>query len=88
MKRFMLLAVVASAFAVGGADYPLIAFRLTDSPVRDPEFFKFYRSMQAYEQGLKSDNTRLVISPDSEFFKYFQSPNGRPSPPAAPAPRP
>ncbi len=55
---------------------------------RDADFFGFYRSMQAYEQGLKSGDTRLVISPDSEFFKYFQSPNGRPSQPAAPAPRP
>ena len=30
---------------------------------RDPDFFGFYRSMQAYEQGLKSGDTRLVISP-------------------------
>lgn len=55
---------------------------------RDADFFGFYRSMQAYEQGLKSGDTRLVISPDSEFFKYFQSPGGRPAQPAAPAPRP
>lgn len=41
---------------------------------QDIDFFAFYRSMQAYEQGLKSGDTRLVISPDSEFFKYFQSP--------------
>ena len=40
MKRFVLSAVVASASAVFGADYPLIVFRLTDSPVRNPEFFK------------------------------------------------
>ncbi len=43
---------------------------------RDPDFFGFYRSMQAYEQGLKSDETRLVISPNSEFFKYFNDPAG------------
>jgi membrane protease subunit HflC len=43
---------------------------------RDPDFFGFYRSMQAYEQGLKSSDTRLVISPDSEFFKYFGNPGG------------
>jgi membrane protease subunit HflC len=43
---------------------------------RDPDFFGFYRSMQAYEQGLKPDDTRLVISPNTEFFKYFNDPVG------------
>jgi membrane protease subunit HflC len=42
-----------------------------DAFSRDPEFFNFYRSMQAYERGLKPGDTRLVLSPDSEFFKYF-----------------
>lgn len=55
-----------------------------DAYGRDPDFFDFYRSMQAYEQGLKAGDTRLVISPDSEFFKYFQSPGGNKQ---APAPR-
>jgi membrane protease subunit HflC len=44
---------------------------------RDPEFFEFYRSMQAYEKGLKSGETRLLISPDSDFFKYFSDPHGK-----------
>ncbi len=44
---------------------------------RDPDFFAFYRSMQAYEQGLKSGDTRMVISPTSEFFKYFNDPTGK-----------
>jgi len=44
---------------------------------RDPDFFAFYRSMQAYEQGLKSGDTRMVISPDSEFFRYFNSASGQ-----------
>jgi modulator of FtsH protease HflC len=43
---------------------------------RDPEFFEFYRSMQAYEKGLQSKDTRLLISPDSDFFKYFADPLG------------
>ncbi len=42
---------------------------------RDPDFFAFYRSMQAYEEGLKSNDTRLVITPNSEFFRYFNDPN-------------
>lgn len=53
---------------------------------KDPEFFDFYRSMQAYENGLKSADTRLLISPDSDFFKYFSDPHGKSSAaPAAPA---
>jgi membrane protease subunit HflC len=53
-----------------------------DAYTRDPDFFEFYRSMQAYEKGLKSEDTRLLLSPDSEFFKYFTDPLGgsRPAP--------
>ena len=43
----------------------------------DPEFFAFYRSMQAYETGLKGGDTRLVLSPNSDFFRYFNDPTGR-----------
>ncbi len=46
---------------------------------QDPDFFSFYRSMQAYESGLKSSDTRLVISPNSEFFRYFGNPDGKPA---------
>lgn len=49
---------------------------LADSYNRDAEFFAFYRSMQAYETGLKSGDTRLVITPESEFFKYLNNPAG------------
>ncbi|MBU6140958.1 MAG: protease modulator HflC [Proteobacteria bacterium] len=40
---------------------------------RDPEFADFYRSMNAYKTALQSDKTRMIISPDNEFFKYFGS---------------
>ena len=43
---------------------------------KDPEFFSFYRSMQAYETGIKSGDTRMLLSPDSEFFRYFNAPSG------------
>jgi membrane protease subunit HflC len=46
---------------------------------QDPGFFTFYRSMQAYEAGLKPGDTRLVLSPNSDFFRYFNDPNGRQS---------
>ncbi|MDR7038250.1 membrane protease subunit HflC [Methylobacterium sp. BE186] len=44
---------------------------------KDPDFFSFYRSMQAYEAGLKGSDTRLVISPNSDFFRFFGDPQGR-----------
>jgi membrane protease subunit HflC len=45
---------------------------------RDPDFFAFYRSMQALEAGLKSGDTRMVLKPDSEFFRFFVDPSGKP----------
>ena len=43
---------------------------------QDPDFFAFYRSMQAYEAGLKSSDTRLVLSPNTDFFRFFNDPSG------------
>ena len=50
----------------------------------DPEFFTFYRSMQAYDTGFKGD-TRAVLSPKSDFFRYFSTPTPTPAPADAPA---
>ena len=38
---------------------------------KDPEFFSFYRAMQAYETALIGGDTTLILSPDSDFFKFF-----------------
>lgn len=60
---------------------------------RDKEFFSFYRSMQAYENAFQHNDTRMVLKPDSEFFRFFVDPEGkggtgapaqRPAPQAAP----
>jgi modulator of FtsH protease HflC len=50
---------------------------------KDPDFFAFYRSMTAYENGLKSNDTRFLLRPDSDFFRFFGSAGGRPSAAAA-----
>jgi membrane protease subunit HflC len=42
---------------------------------KNPEFFAFYRSLQAYRDSLDSDDQVLVLQPDSDFFKYFGSSN-------------
>ena len=44
---------------------------------KDPDFFAFYRSMQAYETGIRQNDTRMVLQPDSEFFRYFVDPSGK-----------
>ena len=49
---------------------------------QDPDFFSFYRSMQAYEEGLKAGDTRMLLSPDSEFFRYFNNPTGKAASPS------
>ena len=40
---------------------------------RDPEFADFYRSMSAYKTAFSNDKTKMIISPDSDFFKYFNN---------------
>jgi membrane protease subunit HflC len=45
---------------------------------RDSEFFGFYRAMQAYENGLRSNDTRMLLKPDSDFFRFFNDPSGKP----------
>jgi membrane protease subunit HflC len=46
---------------------------------RDPDFFAFYRAMQAYEKALIGGDTSLILSPDSEFFKFFGDINQKPA---------
>jgi hypothetical protein len=62
-----------------------------------PQSRGFYRSMKAYEIGLGSGDTRMLLSPDSEFFQYFNSAGGQasgakpgehPTTPAEPKPTP
>jgi len=61
-----------------------------DAYNRDQGFFAFYRSMQAYEKSMQHGDTRLVLRPDSDFFRYFSDPAGRATPntPSAPSSQP
>jgi membrane protease subunit HflC len=64
---------------------------LAEAYGEDQEFFSFMRSMDAYRNALKGDNTTLMIEPDSSFFDYLRSPNGigaAPVPAPVPAPAP
>jgi membrane protease subunit HflC len=44
---------------------------------KDPEFYSFYRTMEAYREGLGGDSTTLVLSPDSDFLRYFKDQSGK-----------
>lgn len=45
---------------------------------KDADFFAFYRSMKAYEESMKENNTTFILSPDSDFFRYLErGPGGR-----------
>ena len=46
---------------------------LAEAYTKDEEFFRFYKSMSAYTEGLSSKNTTMVLTPDSDFFKYFNT---------------
>ena len=53
---------------------------------KDADFYAFYRSMTAYENSMKGSDTRFLLRPDSEFFRYFANPTGKTA--AAPTPTP
>ena len=61
-----------------------------DAYGQDPDFFNFYRTMQAYEKSMQHGDTHLVLRPDTDFFRFFGDPEGKTMPggtaaPAAPA---
>ena len=60
-----------------------------DAFQRDPGFFEFYRSMNAYGAALQGTGTTMVLSPNTEFFRFFRNSSGSDTAaPAAPAPQP
>jgi modulator of FtsH protease HflC len=56
---------------------------LAEAYGQDPDFFAFYRSMQAYQEALSGDNTTVVLSPSSDFFRYFSQTQPQAAKPAA-----
>ena len=46
---------------------------------RDPEFFQFWRTMQAYREVFSTGESRMVLTPESDFFRYFREMPVRPA---------
>ncbi|HEY5931149.1 MAG TPA: protease modulator HflC, partial [Burkholderiales bacterium] len=44
---------------------------------QSPEFYAFYRSLEAYRQSFKNKGDLLILEPSSDFFKYMKNPSGR-----------
>jgi membrane protease subunit HflC len=57
-----------------------------DAYGKDPDFFSFYRTMQAYERSMQHGDTHLVLKPDTDFFRFFNDPSGKEGAAAAGAP--
>jgi membrane protease subunit HflC len=73
-ERVVLLAEARKEAQIARGEGDGEAVRIfADAFGKDVEFFTFYRSMQAYRDALGDDNTSFVLSPDSEFFRYFGS---------------
>ena len=73
-ERVVLLAEARKEAQIARGEGDGEAVRIfADAFGQDVEFFTFYRSMQAYRDALGDDNTSFVLSPDSEFFRYFGS---------------
>ena len=62
----------ADAKRIRGDGDALAAKKFADSFNKDPEFYRFYRSLEAYKETFSSSNNMLVIKPDDAFFKYFR----------------
>lgn len=48
-----------------------------DAFKKDPEFYAFYRTMEAYKASMSGENTTFILSPDSDFLKFFESETGK-----------
>ena len=50
-----------------------------DTYKKNPEFFSFLRSMEAYRKSFENSGGVMVLKPDNEFFRYYRNPNGAPT---------
>jgi membrane protease subunit HflC len=76
-KRTEILAAAArDALKIRGEGDAKAAALYSAAYGRNPEFYSFYRSLQAYKNSLGKDGDLMVVSPDSDFFRYMRGPGG------------
>jgi membrane protease subunit HflC len=81
-ERTVLLAEARKQSEILRGEGDNIAYKIyAEAAGKDPEFYRFYRSMEAYKKGLSNDDTTMVLTPDSEFFRYFRDLHGAERPP-------
>ena len=78
-KIVLLAEAQTKAETLRGAGDGLAIKIYADAFGQDPEFFAFYRSMQAYKKSMDSQDTTMVLSPNSDFFRFFGDMTGRDS---------
>ena len=76
-KTVLLAEAQRKAEAIRGDGDALAIKIYADAFGRDPKFFKFYRSMQAYEKTFVDKDTTMILSPESDFFSYFGDKKGK-----------
>ncbi|HRL21310.1 MAG TPA: protease modulator HflC [Alcaligenes sp.] len=76
-RQELLADAYAQAQAVRGQGDGQAASIYADSYSKNPEFYRFYRSLEAYRGAFGKEGDTLVISPDSEFFNYWSNPSGQ-----------
>jgi membrane protease subunit HflC len=75
--RTILLAEAQRKAQILSGEGDALSYKIyADAFGQDPDFFAFYRSMQAYRETIGGDDT-MVLSPDSDFFRFFSDPRGR-----------
>ena len=60
------------SFWIDGPCQHMTLLHNADAFKKDPDFYAFYRSLEAYRKSLSNPETTLVLSPDSEFFQFFE----------------
>lgn len=74
-ERTVLLAEAQSAAQKARGEGDSQAMRIISEAMgKDPEFYAFYRTLEAYRNAFKAEDTTLVLSPHSEFFRFFTHP--------------
>ena len=78
-EKIVLLAEAAREAQIVRGQGDAAAIKIyADAFSKDPQFFAFYRSMQAYANALANGDTTMVLSPDNDFLRYLAEPSGKP----------